>query len=52
MAIYQYRCDRDGIIDVRRPIGTAPLELPVRAVRAKRCVFFPRRCFRWRRGRW
>ena len=24
MAIYQYRCDRDGIIDVRRPIGTAP----------------------------
>jgi len=24
MAIYQYRCHRDGIIDVRRPIGTAP----------------------------
>ena len=24
MAIYQYRCDRDGIIDVRRPIETAP----------------------------
>lgn len=24
MATYQYRCHRDGIIDVRRPIGTAP----------------------------
>ena len=24
MAIYEYRCERDGAFDVTRPIGTAP----------------------------
>lgn len=24
MAIYEYRCDRDGLFDVTRPLGTAP----------------------------
>jgi putative FmdB family regulatory protein len=24
MAIYEYRCERDGAFDVMRPIGTAP----------------------------
>jgi putative FmdB family regulatory protein len=24
MAIYEYRCDRDGMFDVTRPLGTAP----------------------------
>jgi predicted nucleic acid-binding Zn ribbon protein len=24
MATYQYRCDTDGVLDVQRPIGTAP----------------------------
>jgi putative FmdB family regulatory protein len=24
MATYEYRCDQDGVFDVRHPIGTAP----------------------------
>lgn len=24
MAIYEYRCDRDGVFEVTRPLGTAP----------------------------
>jgi putative FmdB family regulatory protein len=24
MALYEYRCDRDGMFDVTRPLGTAP----------------------------
>ena len=24
MAIYEYRCERDGAFEVMRPIGTAP----------------------------
>ncbi|MCO1659095.1 FmdB family zinc ribbon protein [Pseudonocardia humida] len=28
MATYTYRCDADGPLDVRRPIGTAPATVP------------------------
>ena len=24
MAIYEYRCDTDGVLEITRPIGTAP----------------------------
>lgn len=24
MAIYEYRCDQDGVFEVTRPVGTAP----------------------------
>ncbi len=24
MAIYEYRCERDGVFDITRPLGTAP----------------------------
>lgn len=27
MAIYEYRCERDGPFEVTRPIGTAPLSI-------------------------
>lgn len=31
MAIYEYRCDQDGVFDITRPLGTAPAsaECPV-----------------------
>ena len=28
MAIYEYLCDRDGVFDVTRPLGTAPESVP------------------------
>ena len=28
MALYEYRCDRDGPFDVTRPLGTAPESVP------------------------
>ncbi|NMI01310.1 zinc ribbon domain-containing protein [Pseudonocardia acidicola] len=28
MATYRYRCAQDGVVDVRRPIGTAPATWP------------------------
>ncbi|MFC4948756.1 FmdB family zinc ribbon protein [Pseudonocardia sp. GCM10023141] len=27
MATYRYRCDNDGPVDIRRPIGTAPVTI-------------------------
>jgi putative FmdB family regulatory protein len=27
VAIYEYRCARDGAFDVKRPIGTAPMSI-------------------------
>lgn len=28
MVVYSYRCDRDGVFDVRRPMGDAPARTP------------------------
>ncbi len=28
MAIYEYRCDQDGVFDVTLPLGTAPQSVP------------------------
>lgn len=31
MAIYEYRCDQDGLFDVTLPLGTAPESVPCSA---------------------
>ena len=43
MALYEYRCDRDGAFDVTRPIGTAPASVacPVCNADAKRVFSKP-----------
>ena len=43
MAIYEYRCERDGAFDVMRPIGTAPVSIacPVCASEAERVFTSP-----------
>ena len=43
MAIYEYRCERHGAFDVRRPIGTAPtwIACPVCASEAARVYSRP-----------
>ena len=43
MAIYEYRCERDGAFDVTRPIGTAPasVECPQCAGEAMRVFSNP-----------
>jgi putative FmdB family regulatory protein len=43
MAIYEYRCERDGMFDVTRPIGTAPASIacPVCANEAGRVFSSP-----------
>lgn len=41
MALYEYRCDRDGPFDVMRPLGTAPASVACRVCGAEsRRVFF------------
>jgi putative FmdB family regulatory protein len=43
MAIYEYRCERDGAFEVTRPIGTAPASIacPVCADEADRVYSSP-----------
>ena len=43
MAIYEYRCERDGAFEVTRPIGTAPSSIacPVCASQAGRVFSSP-----------
>jgi putative FmdB family regulatory protein len=43
MALYEYRCERDGAFDVRRPLGTAPATVacPVCAGAARRVFSRP-----------
>ena len=43
MAIYEYRCERDGAFEVTRPIGTAPSSIacPVCASEAGRVFSSP-----------
>ena len=43
MAIYEYRCERDGAFEVTRPIGTAPASIacPVCASEAERVFSSP-----------
>ena len=43
MAIYEYRCERDGSFEVARPIGTAPASIacPVCASEADRVFSSP-----------
>ena len=40
VAIYEYRCDRDGVFDVTRPLGTAP-----ESVSCTKCTSEARRVF-------
>ena len=43
MALYEYRCDRDGVFEMIRPIGTAPTSTPcpVCATEARRVFSRP-----------
>jgi putative FmdB family regulatory protein len=43
MALYEYRCERDGAFDIIRPLGTAPAETacPVCAGPARRVFSSP-----------
>jgi putative FmdB family regulatory protein len=43
VALYEYRCDRDGAFDVTRPIGTAPtsVECPACNAESKRVFSKP-----------
>ena len=43
MATYEYRCDDDGIVDVARPLGTAPKSItcPVCGKGASRVFSMP-----------
>ena len=43
MAIYEYRCDQDGVFDITRPLGTAPqsAKCPVCGSEARRIVSMP-----------
>ena len=43
MATYEYRCDRDGVFEVTRPLGTAPesVTCPVCSIEAKRVISLP-----------
>ena len=43
MAIYEYRCDQDGVFEVMRPLGTAPAAVacPVCNREAPRIVSAP-----------
>ena len=43
MAIYEYRCERDGSFEIARPIGTAPASItcPVCAGEADRVFSSP-----------
>ena len=45
MAVYEYRCERDGRFDVTRPLGTAPksVRCPVCAGEAQRVFTTPLR---------
>jgi putative FmdB family regulatory protein len=43
MATYEYRCDRDGMFDVTRPLGTAPTTVacPACGSEAQRVISLP-----------
>ena len=43
MAIYEYRCDQDGVFETSRPIGTAPesAACPACGSEARRIVSMP-----------
>jgi putative FmdB family regulatory protein len=43
MAIYEYRCERDGMFELSRPIGTAPTSIacPACASEAERVFHSP-----------
>lgn len=43
MATYEYRCDKDGVFDVMRPLGTAPetAACPVCGIEARRVISMP-----------
>lgn len=43
MATYEYRCDRDGVFEVTRPLGTAPVSgtCPVCSSEALRVISLP-----------
>ena len=43
MAIYEYRCDQDGVFEVTRPLGTAPKSItcPVCRSEARRVFSKP-----------
>jgi putative FmdB family regulatory protein len=43
MATYTYRCERDGVFDVSRPIGTAPKSVacPACGGKAQRVISVP-----------
>lgn len=43
MALYEYRCDQDGVFDITRPLGTAPTSIacPVCSADARRVFSKP-----------